>query len=107
MDKFLNENLKSQHIHPSKLPIASLVFFIKKKDGSLFLVQDYQKLNVMTMKNTYPLPLIPDILIKVSETKAKYFMKLDVYWGYNNMCIKEKCGDVQPTCMYKKTNTHP
>jgi len=43
----------------------------------------------MTMKNTYPLHLIPDILNKVSETKAKYFMKLDVCWGYNNMCIKE------------------
>src|SRR5882724_1685640 len=43
----------------------------------------------MTMKNTYPLPLIPDILNKVSEAKAKYFMKLDVHWGYNNVCIKE------------------
>src|SRR5882724_4619499 len=41
-----------------------------------------------TMKNTYPLPLIPDILNKVSKAKAKYFMKLKVCWGYN-MCIKE------------------
>jgi len=48
--------------------MASLVLFIKKKDGSLRLVQDYQKLNVIT----YPLPLIPDILNKVSEAKAKY-----------------------------------
>ena len=36
-----------------------------------------------------PLPLIPDILNKVSEAKAKYLMKLDVHWGYNNMHIKE------------------
>ena len=43
----------------------------------------------MTVKNTYPLPLIPDILNKVSEAKAKYFMKLDVHWGYNNVHIKE------------------
>jgi len=43
----------------------------------------------MTVKNTYPLPLIPDILNKVSEAKAKYFMKLDFCWGYNNVCIKE------------------
>src|SRR5882724_9414046 len=40
LDKFLNENLKSQSICPSKSPMASLVFFIKKKDGSLHLVQD-------------------------------------------------------------------
>src|SRR5882724_3455760 len=43
----------------------------------------------MTVKNAYPLPLIPNILNKVSEAKAKYFMKWDVHWGYNNVCIKE------------------
>src|SRR5882724_1610744 len=69
--------------------MASLVFFIKKKDGSLCLVQDYQNLNVMTMKNAYPLPLIPDILNKVSKAKVKYFTKLDILWGYNNVQIKE------------------
>jgi len=69
--------------------MASLVFFIKKKDGSLRLVQDYWKLNAVTVKNAYPLPLIPDILNKVSEAKAKYFTKLDVRWGYNNIWIKE------------------
>src|SRR5882724_7623087 len=42
-----------------------------------------------TQKNDYPLPLIPDILNKVSEDKAKYFTKLDVCWGYNNIQVKE------------------
>ena len=69
----------------SKSPMVSPVFFIKKKDGSLHLVQDYQKLNVVTVKNAYPLLLIPDILNKVSEAKARYFTKLDVLWGYNNV----------------------
>src|SRR3984885_3540637 len=41
----------------------------------------------MTIKSTYPLPLIPDFMSKVSE--AKYFTKLDVRWGYNNVRIKE------------------
>ena len=65
--------------------MASPVFFITKKDGSLHLIQDYQKLDSMTVKNTYPLPLIPDILNKVSEAKAKYFTKLDICWGNNNV----------------------
>jgi len=43
----------------------------------------------MTVKNTYPLPLILDILNKVSEAKAQYFTKLDICWGYNNLWIKE------------------
>jgi len=42
----------------------------------------------MTVKNAYPLPLIPDILNKVSEAKVRYFTKLEVRWGYNNVRIK-------------------
>ncbi|KNZ79031.1 hypothetical protein J132_06871 [Termitomyces sp. J132] len=33
LNTFLQENLDSRHICPSKSPMASLVFFIKKKDG--------------------------------------------------------------------------
>ena len=87
LDAFLDENLKSGRIRPSKSPMASPVFFVKKKDGSLRLVQDYRKLNDMTVKNSYPLPLISDLVNKLS--KAKYFTKLDVRWGYNNVRMKE------------------
>ena len=38
LDAFLQENLHTRRICPSKSPMASLVFFIKKKDGSLWLV---------------------------------------------------------------------
>ena len=58
--------------------MASPIFFIKKKNGSLCLVEGYQKLNALTVKNTHPLPLIPDILNMVSRAKVKYFTKLDV-----------------------------
>jgi hypothetical protein len=58
LDAFLKENLETGCIQPSKSPITSLVFFIKKKDGSLQLVQDYRALNAIIVKNKYPLPLI-------------------------------------------------
>ena len=45
LDAFLKENLKSHRIHPSKSPMASPVFFVKKMDGNLRFVQDYCKLN--------------------------------------------------------------
>src|SRR3979490_3149819 len=89
LDAFLEENLKSHHICPSKSPMASPVFFIKKKDNGLRFVQDYRKLNDITIKNAYPLPLVPDIINKVAAAKAKHFTKLDVRWGYNNVRIKE------------------
>jgi len=41
LDSFLEENLYTRRIRLSKSPMAAPVFFIKKKDGSLQLVQDY------------------------------------------------------------------
>ena len=67
--------------------MAAPFFFVKKKDGSLQPVQDYWKLNEMTIKNHYPLPLISELVNKFKG--AKYFTKLDVRWGYNNIWIKE------------------
>ena len=85
LNDFLKENLSSGRICPSKSPMVSLVFFMKQKDGKLQFIQDYQKLNTMMVKNTYPLPLVPDIINWISDSKAKYFTKLDVCWGYNNI----------------------
>ncbi len=55
LDAFLKENLDSGWICPSKSLMASPVFFVKKNDGKLCLVQDYRALNAMTVKNKYPL----------------------------------------------------
>nr|VWO97963.1 BZIP domain-containing protein [Ganoderma boninense] len=87
LDRFLDENLRKGYIVPSKSPIASPVFFVKKKDGKLRLVQDYRKLNDVTVKNRYPLPLASDIINRLRQ--AKYFTKFDVRWGYHNVRIKE------------------
>ena len=67
--------------------MASPFFFIKKKDGKLRPVQDYRRLNEQTVKNKYPLPLISELVDKVKGTK--YFSKMDIRWGYNNIRIKE------------------
>ena len=67
--------------------MASPFFFVKKKDGTLRPVQDYRKLNKMTVKNCYPLPLIQELIDKLKD--AKVFTKMDIRWGYNNIRIKE------------------
>ncbi|KAF7358796.1 Reverse transcriptase-RNase H-integrase [Mycena sanguinolenta] len=55
LDAFIEEGLATSHIHPSKSPMTSPIFFVKKKDGGLQFVQDYRALSAMTVKNQYPL----------------------------------------------------
>ena len=106
--KWLDEERKKGYITKSKSPYASPFFFIKKKDGKLRPVQDYRKLNEHTIRDTYPLPLIPDLIQQIED--AWVFTKFDVRWGYNNIRIKEgdqwkaafkTCfGTFQPEVMY-------
>jgi len=60
---------------------------VKKKEGSLCLVQDYQKLNEIMIKNSYPLPLVSDVLTRLHN--AEWFTTLDLCWGFKNVCLKE------------------
>ena len=76
LDDFLWENLANGHICPSKSPMGAPVFFVKKKDGSLCLVQDYQKLNEIMVKNSYPLPLVSNVLTCLHNTE--FFTVLDL-----------------------------
>ena len=85
---FIEENLKSGRIRHSKSPMASPFFFVDKKDIlDLRPCQDYRELNEGTVKDTYPFPLISDLMDKLKG--AKYFTKLDIRWGYNNIRIRE------------------
>jgi RNase H-like domain found in reverse transcriptase/Reverse transcriptase (RNA-dependent DNA polymerase) len=67
--------------------MASLFFFVSKKDSKLRPCQDYRYLNNWTVKIFHPLPLISEIMDKLKG--AKYFTKLDVRWGYNNVWIRK------------------
>jgi len=84
---FMESQLKKSYIRPLKLLQTSPVLFVPKKDGKRRIVQDYQYMNKGTIKNSYPLPLISE-LIDSMETK-KVFTKMDLQWGYNNIQIKE------------------
>ena len=86
LKEFISENLRKGYIRPSKSPQASPFFFVPKKSGELRPCQDYRKLNTGTIRNAYPLPLIADLIDKLQH--AKFFTKLDLRNGYNNIRIK-------------------
>jgi len=87
LNQWLDEQLKAGLIVESKSRYTAPCFYIPKKDSSLQLVQDYRKLNQVTIKDKMPLPLIEEVIDKLKE--AKYFNKLDLIWEYNNVRIKE------------------
>jgi hypothetical protein len=61
LKKQLQELLDKGFIRPSTSPWGCPALFVKKKDESLRLCIDYRPLNVVTIKNKYPLPHI-DVL---------------------------------------------
>ena len=66
---------------------AALVLLVKKQGGGLHFYVDYYALNVVTIKNWYPILLINKTLRKL--TGAVYFKKLDIIATFNQMQIKE------------------
>ena len=56
LKKHLDEELANGKMRPTKSPGGAPVMFVKKADGSLRLVVDYQKLNAITIKDRHPLP---------------------------------------------------
>jgi hypothetical protein len=48
---------------------------------------DYRKLNEITIKNRYPIPLIQETLNRLS--KAKFYTKLDIIAAFNRLRIAE------------------
>ena len=108
VQEFVKSELDKGYIQVSKSPYASPFFFIQKKDGKLRPIQDYHKINALTMHNQYPLPLISDLICDLSN--AHIYTKLDVRWEYNNVRIREgdehkvvfktKYGLFEPTVMY-------
>jgi hypothetical protein len=85
--KFIKEHMARGTIRPSKSPYATS-FFIKKKNGKLRPVQDYRPVNAWTIKNCYPLPLIPQLIDRLRG--CTLFIGMDVEWGYNEVLIKEE-----------------
>jgi hypothetical protein len=72
----LTELLEKGYIHLISSPWGCLALFVKKKDQFLRLYVDYRPLNVVTVKNNYPLPCINILFDQLAS--AKVFSKVDL-----------------------------
>ena len=75
-------------IRPSHSPWASNVVLVRKKDGSIRMCVDYRQLNNRTIRDSYALPRIEEILDTLSG--SKYFTVLDMKSGYHQVEVLEQ-----------------
>ncbi|KAI2668694.1 Transposon Tf2-6 polyprotein [Labeo rohita] len=86
MEKYISDSLAAGFIRPSSSPAGAGFFFVGKKDGSLRPCIDYRGLNNITVKNTYPLPLISSAFERLQG--ASVFTKLDLRNAYHLVRIR-------------------
>jgi hypothetical protein len=85
--------LDKGYICPCTSPWGYSALFVEKKDKELCLCVDYRPLNVVTIKNKYPLPCIDILFDQLSG--AQVFSKIDLHSGYHQ--IKIHAEDVAKT----------
>lgn len=83
---YLEENLRKGFIRESQSPAGYPILFVPKPDGSLRLCVDYRGLNNITIKNSYPLPLISELQDRLQG--AQWFTKFDIPAAYNRIRMK-------------------
>jgi Reverse transcriptase (RNA-dependent DNA polymerase) len=75
-------------IQPSISPYASPALLVRKKDESWRLCVDYKKLNEVTVKNRYPVPIIDDLLDQLKG--ESWFSKIDLRYGYHQIRMRKE-----------------
>ncbi|CAM6090212.1 unnamed protein product [Calypogeia fissa] len=97
----LEDLLSKGFIQPSVSPYGAPVIFVKKKDGTMRMCIDYRALNQQTIKNKYPLPRMDDLFDQLCG--AKFFTKLDLQSGYNQIRI---AGEDVPKTVFRTRYGH-
>lgn len=89
LKRMVADMLHQDLIKRSRSPFAAPAFLVRKPDGKEFrMVIDYRRLNEVTVKNAYPMPLPAQLY---DETrKGRYFSKIDLRTGFCQIRVAEE-----------------
>lgn len=74
-------------IQTSTSPYSSPVLLVRKKTGDWRLCVDFRRLNALTIKNKYPLPIIEELLEELQG--ATWFTTLDLCSSFHQIRMAE------------------
>lgn len=93
---YIHDNLGKGFIVPSVVPFASPILMAWKPGGGLQFCVDYQKLNAITRKDCYPIPLVDELMEHVSGVRI--FTKLDIHQGFHQLQLSPDSEDLTTFC---------
>ena len=88
---FLEEHLKKRFIEASSASCSSPILLAKKPKRGIRFCVDYRKLNLLTKKDAYPLPLIVETMARLK--KAIVFTRIDIRQAFHNLQMAIKSED--------------
>ena len=86
--EYVNKLRKERLIEPTVSPYNAIPMLIKKPDGTFRVVLDYRALNLLTLKDQYPLPNIDKYLSSLGS--AHWFTTGDLLQGFHQVELDEQ-----------------
>ncbi|MCI12633.1 hypothetical protein A2U01_0033738 [Trifolium medium] len=83
IDKLVQDMIDQGIVQHNTSPFSYPTILVRKKDGSWRLCVDFRRLNELTIKDRFPIPLIEDLMDELGGSIV--FSKLDLRSGYHQL----------------------